>query len=72
MFGLVQVKWFEFIPKQPKLLHPQPVHQGVLVHYGWSTLPIIKKFGYVINCPCDFQGQTNKHGRVMFSTPWQA
>jgi hypothetical protein len=29
MFGLVQVKWFEFIPKQP---HPQLVHWWVLGH----------------------------------------
>jgi hypothetical protein len=29
MFGLVQVKWFEFILKQP---HPQLVHWWVLGH----------------------------------------
>jgi hypothetical protein len=29
MFGLVQVKWFGFIPKQP---HPQLVHWWVLGH----------------------------------------
>jgi hypothetical protein len=34
MFGLFYVKWFGFIPKQPKQSHPQLVHLGVLVHSG--------------------------------------
>jgi hypothetical protein len=32
MFGLVQVKWFGFISKQPNQLHPQLVHWWVLGH----------------------------------------
>jgi hypothetical protein len=34
MFGLVQVKWFGFIPKRPRQSHPQPAYWGVLVHSG--------------------------------------
>jgi hypothetical protein len=45
MFGLVQVKWFGFISKQPNQLHPQLVHWWCWVTAAWNWSP------KTVSCP---------------------